>query len=350
MSNPVLLSLLILLVLGAGVIIGVLVSRRSNASAPTPPNSTVLGTPSVSPSLQTAMAPVEDPLWANHAVKAAESIAASALAGEWRKPMSDALGRKPRISFGSFFTSGDGQLSTAPLVDALRVAFASSNMVEVVADSGDLLAKGTAQRHRETEGRVTITRYVVEMELTDPQTRKVVSADFAKLRHPPLAVVPTSGDATPDWLNDPSDGGKYIGAYGVGATGQTVAAQAEAREEMLQVVQSKIQATCKDWLRVLNKSTRRPTEIGPVAEALYHAVSKEVASRMAVQATHATSDKVYVLLRLDQADVLRLVILLKTNLRDVAGKQMTFTDAQTMTTACSQFDGLVEREFGMTSR
>jgi hypothetical protein len=45
-----------------------------------------------------------------------------------------------------------------------------------------------------------------------------------------------------------------------------------------------------------------------------------------------------------------LVILLKTNLRDVAGKQMTFTDAQTMTTACSQFDGLVEREFGMTSR
>ncbi len=59
----------------------------------------------------------------------------------------------------------------------------------------------------------------------------------------------------PDWVNDPTQGGKTLGAYGVaekmmlGEAKQAERARLAARQELASTISSKIQSVVKDWAR-----------------------------------------------------------------------------------------------------
>jgi hypothetical protein len=77
-------------------------------------------------------------------------------------------------------------------------------------------------------------------------------------REEPKATAPGITAPTndvPDWVNDPSQGGKVLGAYGVaekalaGEAKQVSQARLKAREELAATLGSKIQGVIKDWVR-----------------------------------------------------------------------------------------------------
>jgi hypothetical protein len=77
-------------------------------------------------------------------------------------------------------------------------------------------------------------------------------------RDEPKATAPGIAAPTndvPDWVNDPSQGGKVLGAYGVaekalaGEAKQISQARLKAREELAATLSSKIQGVIKDWVR-----------------------------------------------------------------------------------------------------
>ncbi len=74
---------------------------------------------------------------------------------------------------------------------------------------------------------------------------------------PPAATTLPSAASNdvPDWVNDPTEGGKTLGAYGVaermlsGEAKQAEKARMEARQELASQISSKIQAVVKNWVR-----------------------------------------------------------------------------------------------------
>ncbi len=75
-------------------------------------------------------------------------------------------------------------------------------------------------------------------------------------RAPVAAPVTTApSNDVPDWVNDPTLGGKTLGAYGVaakmlsGEAEQVKRARLGARQELASMLNSKIQSVVKDWVR-----------------------------------------------------------------------------------------------------
>ena len=74
---------------------------------------------------------------------------------------------------------------------------------------------------------------------------------------PPAATTLPTGASNdvPDWVNDPNDGGKVLGAYGVaermlgGEQAQVTNARTAARQELASSINSKIQSVVKNWIR-----------------------------------------------------------------------------------------------------
>jgi len=69
----------------------------------------------------------------------------------------------------------------------------------------------------------------------------------------PGIAAPTND--VPDWVNDPTQGGKILGAYGVsekmmsGEKSMREKAMLSARQELASTISSKIQSVVKDWVR-----------------------------------------------------------------------------------------------------
>lgn len=94
----------------------------------------------------------------------------------------------------------------------------------------------------------------------------------------------------PDWVNDPSQGGKVLGAYGVsekmlsGEKSMRDRASLSARQELAATVNSKIQGVIKDWVReggVITSQDNAQSAMTSFESAVRNVINQELSGSQA---------------------------------------------------------------------
>jgi len=143
------------------------------------------------------------------AKQVSNEMISKALDAGWIDRFTTKNGRPPVIMLGKVVARADGEvISTAVFMKEIRKEFINSGKVEVIDEdktstrdeladeaafaekgkemakeaSKDYLFKGTINVQNDAEGRESVKYYVVDLEVTDIQTRKIIWAENTKIR------------------------------------------------------------------------------------------------------------------------------------------------------------------------
>ena len=175
----------------------------------------------------------------------------------------------------------------------------------------------------------------------------------APVQAPPAAA---SNDG-PDWLNDPTMGGKFpIAAYGVapyklGGEGmQRDSAMASARTEIGRAVATKVQAVFKSWTREGGEITSQESK--SMAMQMEENISKNVTNQL-VEATSQrarwidpATKSMYVWTYPDAASMAAAAAQMKAAARAEAEKRSHFAAKIEADKAFADLDKLIDKEMG----
>lgn len=177
-------------------------------------------------------------------------------------------------------------------------------------------------------------------------------------RTPPKQAPPAAAtNDGPDWLNDPTQGGKHpIAAYGVadyklgGESFQRDSAMNSARVEIGRAVASKIQAVFKSWTREGGEITSQDSKT--MAMQMEENIAKSVTNQL-VEATSQrarwidpATKRMYVWTYPDQAALDAAAAQIKAATRAEAEKRAHFAAKIEADKAFADLDKLIDKEMG----
>jgi len=176
-------------------------------------------------------------------------------------------------------------------------------------------------------------------------------------RTPPQTNQVAATNDVPDWVNDPTMGGKFpIAAYGVadyklgGERMQRDSALDAARVELGRAVSSKIQAVFKSWTREGGEITSQESKV--MAMQMEENISRSVTNQV-VQATaqrarwiDPATKRMYVWSYPDQAAIEAAAAQVKAAARAEAEKRSHFAAKIEADKAFADLDKLVDKELG----
>jgi hypothetical protein len=118
----------------------------------------------------------------------------------------------------------------------------------------------------------------------------------------PGIAAPTND--VPDWVNDPTQGGKVLGAYGVsekmlsGEKAMRDRAMLSARQELAATLSSKIQGVVKDWVReggIITSQDNAQSAMTSFESAVRNVINQElVGSQQRARYVDPATGKLYV--------------------------------------------------------
>lgn len=178
-------------------------------------------------------------------------------------------------------------------------------------------------------------------------------------RTPPAQAPPAAAtNDGPDWLNDPTQGGKFpIAAYGVadyklgGENAQRNSAMASARDEIARAIAVKVQAVFKSWTREGGEITSQDAKT--MAMQMEENISRQVTNQL-VQATSQrarwidpATKRMYVWTYPDQAAIEAAAAATKAAARAEAEKRAHFAAKIEADKAFADLDKLIDKEMGV---
>ncbi|MCS6970998.1 MAG: hypothetical protein RMM29_00515 [Planctomycetota bacterium] len=201
-----------------------------------------------------------------------------------------------------------------------------------------------------------------------PLTFALVSASIAGLvvfagcskREEPKPVAPGIAAPTndvPDWVNDPTQGGKVFGAYGVsermlaGEKAMRDRAMLSARQELAAMINSKIQGVVKDWVReggIITSQDNAQAAMTSFESAVRNVINQELQGSMQkARYVDPQTGKLYVWVVVDQAVVQKIAEQAKSAARENKELRAHMAAKIEAEKAFAELDRLIDKEMGL---
>jgi hypothetical protein len=178
-------------------------------------------------------------------------------------------------------------------------------------------------------------------------------------RQPTAGPQPVQVDDLPDWVRDPTKGGKFpLAAAGsarwslTGFTQSRDQAANNARVELGRVVSAKVQAVFKDWTREGGEITSQDSKLmaQTMAENISRTVTNQEINGTPQRELHhdKSSNTVFVWVYVDQEATKRIQDAMKAQTRADAEKRAYFGSKIEADKAFADLDKLIDKEMGLT--
>lgn len=189
----------------------------------------------------------------------------------------------------------------------------------------------------------------------------VVALPGCSKREEPKPTAPGIAAPTndvPDWVNDPTQGGKVMGAYGVsermlaGEKAMRDRAMLSARQELAAMINSKIQGVVKDWVReggIITSQDNAQAAMTSFESAVRNVVNQELQGSMQkARYVDPQTGKLYVWVVIDQTVAQKIAEQAKAAARENKELRAHMAAKIEAEKAFAELDRLIDKEMGLS--
>ena len=178
-------------------------------------------------------------------------------------------------------------------------------------------------------------------------------------RSPPPAQQTAMSNDVPDWVNDPTQGGKYLfAAYGVseykmsGEAHQVQAATLDAQRKIAGVVKTKIEAVFKNWTREGGEITSQENRqmAMTMSEDIARSVTNQTLEGAVARARKVdpVTKRLYLWMYIDPGQMEKMKAATAAAAREQMEKRAHFAAKIEADKAFADLDKLIDKEMGLT--